>query len=74
MEEKGAIYREKNPDDGRGVLIKLTPFGIEKRDFAREHVLTFNKSIRENISEQKINHFFEVIDVINDLVSNKKIF
>lgn len=74
MEEKGAIYREKNPDDGRGVLIKLTPFGIEKRDFAREHVLTFNKSIRENISDQKINHFFEVIDVINDLVTNKKIF
>lgn len=74
MEEKGAIYREKNPEDGRSVLIKLTPFGKEKRNFAKEHVLTFNKSVREKISDEKINHFFEVIDVINDLVSNKKIF
>lgn len=74
MEEKGAIYRERNPDDGRGVLIKLTPYGIEKRNFSREHVLTFNQSIRDNISEEKIDNFFEVIEVINDLVSNKKIF
>lgn len=74
MEEKGAIYREKNPEDGRGVLIKLTPFGIEKRDIAKKHVLKFNNSVRTNISDEKIKHFFEVIDVINDLVNNKKIF
>ncbi len=74
MEEKGAIYREKNPNDGRGVLIKLTKFGIEKRNISKEHVLLFNEKVRENISEEKINCFFEVAQTINNLIANKVIF
>ncbi|WP_111709372.1 MarR family winged helix-turn-helix transcriptional regulator [Lutibacter citreus] len=74
MEEKGAIYREKNPVDGRSVLIKLTPFGREKREISREHVIKFNETVRKSISEEKINHFFEVTETINNLISNKSIF
>ena len=32
MEDKGWIYREKDPDDGRSVRIFLTDKGKEKRD------------------------------------------
>lgn len=74
MEEKGVIFRKKNPEDGRSVLIKLTDFGKEKREISKISVLKFNESIRENISEEKINHFFEVTDTINRLISNKSIF
>lgn len=74
MEEKGLIYREKNPDDGRGVLIKLTSLGLEKRDISKESVLRFNQTIRENITQQKIDHFFEVTDLINQLINQKSIF
>ena len=74
MEEKGAIYRERNPEDGRGVLIKLTEFGKQKRDISREHVIQFNTAIQANISEEKIKHFFEVTQTINTLINNKKIF
>lgn len=74
MEEKGFIYREKNPDDGRGILIKLTVFGIEKRDISKQHVIQFNETIKKNISEKKIQHFFEVTETINDLLNHKKIF
>jgi DNA-binding MarR family transcriptional regulator len=74
MEEKGAIYREKNPEDGRGVLIKLTPFGLEKRKISKEHVILFNETIRKNISEEKIKCFFEVNETINKLIANKAIF
>jgi len=74
MEEKGAIYREKNPIDGRGVLIKLTDFGIEKRNISKEHVLLFNEKVRETISEEKINNFFEVTQTINSLINDKNIF
>ncbi|WP_372745596.1 MarR family winged helix-turn-helix transcriptional regulator [Lutibacter sp.] len=74
MEEKGAIYREKNPDDGRGVLIKLTPFGLEKRKISKEHVILFNETVRKNISEEKIKCFFEVNETINKLIANKAIF
>jgi len=74
MEEKGFIYREKNPDDGRGILIKLTVFGIEKRNISKQHVIQFNETIKKNISEKKIQHFFEVTETINDLLNHKKIF
>ena len=74
MEDKGAIYREKNPNDGRGVLIKLTPFGIEKREISKAHVIQFNKAVKTNISDKKITHFFEVTTLINKLINDKKIF
>ena len=74
MEQRGLIERKPNPDDGRGVLIFLTEFGREKREYSRDRVLTFNEAIRTNISEEKIKHFYEVAETINELVSNKKIY
>ena len=74
MEERGLIERKPNPEDGRGVLIHLTDFGREKREYSRERVLTFNNAIRENISEEKLTHFYEVAEVINEMISNKKIY
>ena len=74
MEEKGLIVRRPNPEDGRGVLIFLTDFGREKREYSRERVLTFNTTIRDNISDEKMNHFYEVAELINNMISNKKIY
>ncbi len=74
MEEKGLIYREGNPDDGRSVLIKLTNFGKEKREVSKSSVYQFNQAIQNNISQVKINHFFEVIDTVNKLINQKEIF
>jgi DNA-binding MarR family transcriptional regulator len=74
MEEKGLITRKKNPEDGRGVLIYLTDFGKEKRELSKNTVLNFNDSVRKHISEEKINTFIEVAEIINELIQNKNIF
>lgn len=74
MEGHGLIERKPNPADGRGVLIHLTDFGKEKRDFSKNRVLTFNDAVKNNISKEKIDHFHEVIDTINELIQNKKVF
>lgn len=74
MEDKGLIYRVRNPEDGRGMLVKITPFGKEKRAISKEHVLRFNKIVREHISEEKINHFFEVTRLITNLINDKIFF
>jgi len=74
MEEKGAIYREKNPKDGRGVLVKLTEFGKEKRAFAKGTVLRFNNAVKAEVSEEQLNSFFEVMQIINDLIANNAIY
>ncbi len=74
MEEKDLIYRQRNPADGRSVLIFLTAFGKEKREDAKKAVIEFNRAIFSNIPEQKLDIFFEVIKKVNELISNRKIY
>ena len=74
MEDKGLIIRKKNPDDGRGVLIFLTDFGREKRELSRNTVLKFNETVKKQVSEEKLKHFTEVTDIINELILEKKIY
>ncbi len=74
MEEKGLIYREPNPNDGRGVLIFLTEFGKEKRELSKNTVLKFNETIRNNVSTEKLQNFMEVSETITELISEKQIF
>jgi DNA-binding MarR family transcriptional regulator len=74
MEEKGLIIRKKNPEDGRGVLIYLTEFGKEKRELSKNTVLKFNETVRKHISDEKLNHFMEVAETINELIQDKNIF
>jgi DNA-binding MarR family transcriptional regulator len=74
MEEKGLIIRKKNPEDGRGVLIYLTDFGKEKRELSKSTVLKFNETVKQNISDEKLQHFLEVSETINELIQEKNIF
>lgn len=74
MEEKGLILRKKNPEDGRSVLIHLTDFGVEMREFSKNVVKSFDLAVKENIEPEKIIIFLEVATKINDLVNQKNIF
>ena len=74
MEDKGAISREKNPEDGRSVLIKLTPYGKEMRKLSKDSVLQFNNSVRANLTEEEMDIFFKVTATINNLIADKQIY
>ena len=74
MEEKGLIFRKKNPDDGRGVLLYLTPSGKKKRELSKNTVLKFNETVKQHVSEEKLAHFMEVAEIINELILEKSIF
>ena len=37
-------------------------------------VLKFNETIKNNITPEKLKHFMEVSDMINELIIDKKIF
>ncbi len=74
MEDESLIERLPNPDDGRGILIKLTKRGIDYRNYAKDQVMKFNKTIIGDLGEEAINNFFDVINQINKLIKNKKIF
>jgi MarR family transcriptional regulator, organic hydroperoxide resistance regulator len=74
MEDKQLIYRKRNPEDGRSVLIKLTSLGKTKREISKQSVIKFNQVIYDNISEDKINNFIEVTKTITKLVNEKSIY
>ena len=74
MENQGLIRREPNPDDGRGVLIKLTKEGLEKRSLSKEVVIQFNQSIEKAVSEKDLESFYKVIELILQKVQDRSIF
>ncbi len=74
MEEKGLIERKPNPSDGRGVLIHLTDFGLEKRNDSKGVVLQFNEVVKQNVPEDQLDQFFQVMETINKLIIEKKIY
>ena len=74
MEEKDLIYRKPNPNDGRGVLVCLTEFGLEKREDAKAAVFQFNNTIFNSVNKKDLDAFFRVANSINTLINNKEIF
>lgn len=74
IEERGFIQRKPNPKDGRGVLIHLTALGLEKRKESKDVVLRFNEVVKEHVSEENLTGFFKTVDIINKLISDKKVY
>lgn len=74
MEELGLIERRPNPEDGRGVLIHLTTFGLEMREFSKSVVFRFDEAVTENISKEDIKTFKRVAATMMELISNKKVY
>lgn len=74
MEEKKLIFREADKNDKRSVRIRLTKEGKEKKEKARETVLRFNNAVREEISEDKLAIFFDVLQGINLIIERDNIY
>ena len=65
LEDKKWIRREANYSDKRIVKIFLTELGKQKRDEAKRGVIFFNELVRQKIGDEKLAHFFDVMDSIN---------
>ncbi|MDA0719336.1 MAG: MarR family transcriptional regulator [Bacteroidetes bacterium] len=74
MEERGLIIRKPHPEDGRSVLICLTEFGQEMREYSKDIVLGFDQMVRQKISEADLKIFSKVAESIMDLAQNNNSF
>lgn len=74
MEEKGLICRKPDLNDGRSVRVFMTEEGKRKKEVARETVLAFNNQVRETIPNSKLDVFFDVIEDINKIIDQNKIY
>ncbi len=74
MEDRGLIYRQQDPNDGRSVRIYLTTLGKAKREVSRRVVKRFDKTVKERIPDQKLQVFFEVVHEILEMIEAKNIY
>ncbi|MEQ8714068.1 MAG: MarR family transcriptional regulator [Cyclobacteriaceae bacterium] len=74
LEEKGLIYKQQDPNDRRSVRIFLTESGKYKKEVSRRVVKDFNKKIREQIPEDQLGIFFNVIRQINLIIDQNNIY
>lgn len=74
MEEKGLIYRKTDKSDRRSVRVFLTKAGMRNKEKARDTVIRFNEAIREEISDDKLNVFFEVVQGISRKIERNEIY
>lgn len=74
MEEKGLIYRETDKNDKRSVRIRLTKEGRKNKEKARNTVLRFNEVVREEIDDETLIVFFDVLKKINQIVDRNNIY
>jgi MarR family transcriptional regulator, organic hydroperoxide resistance regulator len=73
LEDRGIIQRKADSYDKRSVRIFLTREGKKRKEKARETVLRFNEALRQEVSEDKLNVFFEVIQKINRVAEKNNI-
>lgn len=74
LEDKGLIVRKPNPEDGRSVLIQLTPDGVEMRNVSKKVVLSFYDAVEDRISTKDLDTFYKVLATINAIATDKKVF
>lgn len=74
MEAKRLINRAPDPNDKRLVRIVLTKEGKQKKERSRETVLRFNEVVKEQIDNDKLNIFFEVLQQINRMIEKNIIY
>ncbi|MDN3203952.1 MarR family winged helix-turn-helix transcriptional regulator [Algoriphagus sediminis] len=60
MEEKDLIYKKPDEQDKRSVRIYLTEEGKRKKEISVSTIKLFNEQVREIVSEEELNNFFEV--------------
>ena len=74
LEENDFIYRKQDEKDKRLVKVYLTEKGKEAKEIAKNVVRKFNNALKQEIPENKLIIFNEVIEKINEIINEKKIY
>jgi MarR family transcriptional regulator, organic hydroperoxide resistance regulator len=73
MEERELIYKMPDPNDGRSVRIFLTDKGKFQKNLSKRVVIAFNEMVIDQVPQEKLKVFFEVITQINQIIEDKQL-
>lgn len=65
LEKQGLLERQRDPNDRRGILIFLTPQGIDARQTIQSLVEELDHKLQSALSAEEIKTFRKVISTIN---------
>lgn len=71
MVEQDLIYKEPDPTDKRVIKIKLTSFGVEQREVAKNVVIDFNDILYNKLNQNEQDAFFGAIGKINEVLEDE---
>ena len=69
MEDKGLITKKADTLDKRSVRVYLTEEGKRKKAVSVETIMDFNNKVKNALSAQEWDTFFEVFNKINKVIS-----
>ncbi len=70
LEKEELIEKLKNPNDGRSVIIRLTPYGLKMRDQAKKSVLNFHGKIEDTIGQEELQNLMGTLNKIYQLTTD----
>ena len=74
LEEDGLISKKPDKKDRRSIRIYLTKEGEKVRALAKEIVISFNKKVQAEITQDELDQCFKVLTKLNTLIDNNNIF
>ena len=72
MEDLQLIYRSKDSEDGRSVMIYLTEKGKGQKEIAKKVVKDFNSFILNKLTKSQAKNYFEIMHTIKDFTEEYK--
>ncbi|WP_158856265.1 MarR family winged helix-turn-helix transcriptional regulator [Lunatibacter salilacus] len=69
MEDKGLISKKADTLDKRSVRVFLTEEGKRKKAVSVETIMDFNEKVKNSLSSEEWDTFFEVFNKINKVIS-----
>ena len=71
MVAKNYVIRTSDPNDGRLVIVKLTPEGRERARYLKEQIYKAIELMIDNIGMEKLLRFAEISAEINNIFKNQ---
>jgi len=74
LEDKKLVCRETDRNDKRSVRICLTKEGKKQRELAKKTVVSFNETVRKEVSQEKLEVCIEVLQQVNRIIERNNIY
>jgi DNA-binding MarR family transcriptional regulator len=71
LEARGFITRRADPDDGRGVVVTLTPSGVHAVDAALSHLIHAEASLLSSLGTSEQRAVAEALRQLNNDITQR---